>query len=76
MEMFKSGSYDSGHPVSSNPRVSRPCFGGPGKKLLGHVDPMEEIYYIQNSQGGMQVGNEICEVEPGDAVESGLAKER
>ena len=40
----------------------------PGKKLLGHVDPMEEIYYIQSGQGRMQVGDEICEVKPGDAV--------
>jgi mannose-6-phosphate isomerase-like protein (cupin superfamily) len=40
----------------------------PGKKLLGHVDPMEEIYIIQRGQGLMQVGDEVCEVEPGDAI--------
>ncbi len=40
----------------------------PGKKLIGHVDPMEEIYYIQTGNGLMQVGEEIQEVFPGDAV--------
>jgi mannose-6-phosphate isomerase-like protein (cupin superfamily) len=40
----------------------------PGKKLAGHVDPMEEIYYIQTGQGRMQVGEEVCEVKSGDAV--------
>jgi mannose-6-phosphate isomerase-like protein (cupin superfamily) len=40
----------------------------PGEVLIGHVDPMEEIYYIQTGQGHMQVGNEVCEVKPGDAV--------
>jgi mannose-6-phosphate isomerase-like protein (cupin superfamily) len=40
----------------------------PGKKLLGHIDPMEEIYIIQSGQGRMQVGNEVCEVMPGDAI--------
>lgn len=39
-----------------------------GEILIGHVDPMEEIYYIQTGQGRMQVGDEVCEVEPGDAV--------
>jgi len=29
---------------------------------------MEEIYYIHTGQGRMQVGDEICEVKPGDAV--------
>jgi mannose-6-phosphate isomerase-like protein (cupin superfamily) len=29
---------------------------------------MEEIYYIQSGQGRMQVGDEVCEVESGDAV--------
>jgi len=29
---------------------------------------MEEIYYIITGQGRMQVGDEICEVKPGDAV--------
>lgn len=40
----------------------------PGKKLIGHVDPMEEIYIIQSGKGQMQVGEEVCEVEPGDAI--------
>lgn len=40
----------------------------PGNKLLGHVDPMEEIYIIQKGIGLMQVGNEIHEVQPGDAI--------
>ncbi len=40
----------------------------PGKKLIGHVDPMEEIYIIQSGQGLMQVGEEFCEVKPGDAI--------
>jgi mannose-6-phosphate isomerase-like protein (cupin superfamily) len=41
---------------------------GPGKKLIGHADPMEEIYIIQRGRGRMQVGDEVCEVEPGDAI--------
>jgi mannose-6-phosphate isomerase-like protein (cupin superfamily) len=40
----------------------------PGKKLLGHMDPMEEIYIIQSGRGRMQVGDEISEVVPGDAI--------
>ncbi|MGQ9646090.1 MAG: cupin domain-containing protein [Thermodesulfobacteriota bacterium] len=40
----------------------------PGQKLLGHRDPMEEIYLIQTGKGLMQVGEEICEVNPGDAI--------
>ena len=40
----------------------------PGNKLIGHVDPMEEIYVIQSGRGRMQVGEEVCEVEPGDAI--------
>jgi mannose-6-phosphate isomerase-like protein (cupin superfamily) len=40
----------------------------PGKKLLGHVDPMEEIYILQTGRGRMQVGDEVCDVEPGDAI--------
>ncbi|MGO8989635.1 MAG: cupin domain-containing protein [bacterium] len=40
----------------------------PGNKLIGHADPMEEIYIIQSGQGRIQVGDEVCEVEPGDAV--------
>ena len=40
----------------------------PGKKLIGHVDPMEEIYIIQSGRGRMQVGDEMCEVESGDTI--------
>ncbi len=40
----------------------------PGNKLLGHVDPMEEIYIIQKGRGRMQVEEELCEVSPGDAI--------
>jgi mannose-6-phosphate isomerase-like protein (cupin superfamily) len=40
----------------------------PGKKLIGHVDPMEEIYMIQKGLGRMQVGDEDREVLPGDAI--------
>jgi mannose-6-phosphate isomerase-like protein (cupin superfamily) len=40
----------------------------PGKKLIGHMDPMEEIYIIQSGQGRMQVGDEMCKVESGDAI--------
>ena len=40
----------------------------PGKKLLGHMDPMEEIYIIQGGQGRMQVGDEARDVEAGDAI--------
>ncbi|MBM4339895.1 MAG: cupin domain-containing protein [Deltaproteobacteria bacterium] len=40
----------------------------PGNKLLGHVDPMEEIYIIQKGRGQMQVGEEICEVRSGDSI--------
>lgn len=40
----------------------------PGDKLLGHADPMEEIYIIQKGRGRMQVNDEICEVKPGDAI--------
>ena len=40
----------------------------PGNKLLGHADPMEEIYIIQAGRGRMQVANAIREVFPGDAI--------
>jgi mannose-6-phosphate isomerase-like protein (cupin superfamily) len=40
----------------------------PGKKLIGHEDPMEEIYVIQRGHGLMQVGDEVREVFPGDAI--------
>ena len=40
----------------------------PGKKLEGHMDPMEEIYIIQTGRGRMQMGKEFREVNPGDAI--------
>ena len=40
----------------------------PGHKLLGHEDPMEEIYIIQAGRGRMQVDKVVREVFPGDAV--------
>ena len=40
----------------------------PGKTLLGHVDPMEEIYMIQEGRGMMRVEDDVCEVGPGDAI--------
>jgi mannose-6-phosphate isomerase-like protein (cupin superfamily) len=40
----------------------------PGKKLIGHVDPMEEIYIIQSGRGRMQVGDEVVDVVAGDAT--------
>jgi quercetin dioxygenase-like cupin family protein len=40
----------------------------PGEMLIGHVDPMEEIYYIESGKGLMQVGDDVCEVESGDAI--------
>jgi mannose-6-phosphate isomerase-like protein (cupin superfamily) len=40
----------------------------PGSKLIGHMDPMEEIYIIRTGRGRIQVGDEVCGVEPGDAV--------
>ena len=44
------------------------AFVAPGKKLIGHVDPMEEIYIIQNGRGRMQVDDKACEVKSGDAI--------
>jgi mannose-6-phosphate isomerase-like protein (cupin superfamily) len=40
----------------------------PGNKLVGHADPMEEIYIIQRGRGRMQVDEETQEVFPGDAI--------
>jgi len=40
----------------------------PGKTLMGHKDPMEEIYIIQKGHGRMQVDDNVSEVTPGDAV--------
>ncbi len=44
------------------------AFIAPGKKLVGHVDPMEEIYIIESGSGRMQVDRETREVSAGDAV--------
>lgn len=40
----------------------------PGEKLSGHIDPMEEIYIIQQGSGVMQVGQDKQRVNPGDAI--------
>ena len=40
----------------------------PGKEIEGHVDPMEEIYFILSGSGHMTVGQETEPVKPGDAV--------
>jgi mannose-6-phosphate isomerase-like protein (cupin superfamily) len=40
----------------------------PGRMLMGHEDPMEEIYIIQKGQGRMRVDDEVHEVISGDAV--------
>jgi quercetin dioxygenase-like cupin family protein len=40
----------------------------PGKRLIGHVDPMEEIYIIQKGRGTIQVDDDMREVKPGDAI--------
>ena len=40
----------------------------PGEALLGHVDPMEEIYIIATGRGLMQVDEDKREVGPGDAI--------
>jgi mannose-6-phosphate isomerase-like protein (cupin superfamily) len=41
----------------------------PGETLIGHVDPMEEIYIIQKGRGRMQVKEDLCDVGPGDAIQ-------
>jgi quercetin dioxygenase-like cupin family protein len=40
----------------------------PGQTLIGHVDPMEEIYIVQKGRGRMQVDEETRDVKPGDAI--------
>jgi quercetin dioxygenase-like cupin family protein len=40
----------------------------PGQTLIGHVDPMEEIYIVQKGNGRIQVDEERREVKPGDAI--------
>jgi mannose-6-phosphate isomerase-like protein (cupin superfamily) len=39
-----------------------------GHTLIGHVDPMEEIYMIQKGRGRMQVDEETRDIKPGDAI--------
>jgi mannose-6-phosphate isomerase-like protein (cupin superfamily) len=46
----------------------------PRQKLIGHRDPMEEIYVIQTGRGRMQVGDEVSEVKPGDAIHIPIAE--
>ncbi len=40
----------------------------PGKEVEGHIDPMEEIYFILEGSGEMRVDNETRQVGPGDAI--------
>jgi mannose-6-phosphate isomerase-like protein (cupin superfamily) len=40
----------------------------PTEKLVGHADPMEEIYIVQRGQGRMKIGDDVCEVTTGDAI--------
>ncbi len=40
----------------------------PGRRLEGHVDPMEEIYIIVAGEGLMQVEDQTRTVRAGDAV--------
>ncbi len=40
----------------------------PGNELEGHIDPVEEIYFILRGSGLMQVGDEERTVKEGDAV--------
>ncbi len=61
------------HMLLTHPRLATLMFLAhaavpPGEKLLGHVDPMEEIYIIQAGKGRMQVDDELREVKPGDAI--------
>ncbi len=40
-----------------------------GGRTTPHFHPeTEEIYYILEGQGRMQIGEEVCEVGPGDAI--------
>jgi len=42
---------------------------GPGKQTTPHYHPVtEEIYYILAGRGRMQIGDEVHEVGPGDAI--------
>jgi mannose-6-phosphate isomerase-like protein (cupin superfamily) len=44
------------------------CVIGPGQTLEGHVDPMEEVYFLLAGRARMQVDDETAEIGPGDAV--------
>jgi len=40
----------------------------PEKEIETHIDPYEEIYFILEGSGIMQVGDEYREVKDGDAI--------
>lgn len=41
----------------------------PGQSTAAHYHPVtEEIYYILEGSGRMQIGEEVCNVGPGDAI--------
>lgn len=40
----------------------------PGREIEGHIDPMEEIYFVLSGSGEMSVDDETRPVGPGDAT--------
>jgi mannose-6-phosphate isomerase-like protein (cupin superfamily) len=40
----------------------------PGKEIEGHIDPMEEIYFVLSGSGEIRVEDESRQVGPGDAT--------
>ena len=44
------------------------CVISPGQTLEGHIDPMEEIYFLLSGRARMQVDDEHREIGPGEAV--------
>lgn len=61
------------HMLLTHPRLATLMFLAhatvpPGRRLEGHVDPMEEIYIILRGRGSMRVDEEVRTVGPGDAV--------
>src|SRR5215475_3407406 len=41
----------------------------PGQKTTRHYHPLtEEIYYLLEGKGRMRIGDELCDVGPGDAI--------
>jgi mannose-6-phosphate isomerase-like protein (cupin superfamily) len=40
----------------------------PGRGIEPHIDPMEEIYFIMNGDGEMNVDEKTRSVVPGDAI--------